>query len=138
MKKRGFGKGWWNGTGGKFNTQKDSLIIDTAKRETEEEVGVTPLYLNKVALLHFLFPDNPKKRDWNQDVHVFITKKWQGTPKETEEMKPKWFKFSKIPYKKMWDDDPLWLPRVLLGEKIEARFSFDGDNKMLDYKVENL
>jgi hypothetical protein len=28
-------------------------------------------------------------------------------------MKPEWFDIEKIPYDKMWDDDIIWLPRVL-------------------------
>ena len=40
MKKRGFGEGRWNGTGGKFDPENDKDIFDTAKRETKEEIGV--------------------------------------------------------------------------------------------------
>jgi hypothetical protein len=35
----------------------------------------------------------------------------------------------------MWDDDPLWLPLILQGEKVEAWFNFDDRNKVLDYRI---
>lgn len=122
MKKRGFGVGKWNGVGGKIDKEKgDKDIITAAIRETKEEIGIKINDLEKVALLRFRFP---YKIDWNQDVHVFLAKKWQGRPKESEEMSPKWFKTSEIPYQEMWDDDKVWLPHVLKGKKVEAGFLF--------------
>ena len=122
MKKKGFGQGKWNGVGGKFDTEKgDKDIIDTAVRETKEEIGVDVKNLEKMAVLSFYFP---YKKEWNQDVHVFLVKEWQGEPSESEEMFPKWFKADKVPFNEMWDDDKLWLPHVLEGRKIKADFTF--------------
>lgn len=121
MKKRGFGAGKWNGVGGKIDPRKDKDVVGATVRETKEEIGVEVNNLEKVALLRFRFP---YKIDWNQDVHVFLAKEWQGQPKESEEMLPKWFKTSTIPYQEMWDDDKIWLPHVLDGKKLEAGFLF--------------
>jgi len=33
--------------------------------------------------------------------------------KESEEIKPFWFDLENIPYKKMWEFDKHWLPRIL-------------------------
>ena len=122
MKKRGFGIGKWNGVGGKIDSKKgDKSIVDAAIRETKEEIGVEIRNPEKVALLRFRFPYN---KDWDQDVHVFLTKNWEGEPKESEEMLPKWFKINEIPYKEMWDDDRFWLPYVLEGKKVDADFIF--------------
>lgn len=122
MKKRGFGMGKWNGVGGKIDKEKgDDSIVEAAIREIKEEIGVDASNLEKVALLRFHFP---YKEDWNQDVHVFLVKNWQGQPQESEEMLPKWFKASDIPYQEMWDDDKFWLPHVLAGKKLEADFTF--------------
>jgi hypothetical protein len=71
--------------------------------------------------LKFRFLD---KADWNQDVNVFKINSWQNEPIETEEMLPKWFNISEIPYDKMWEDDSIWLPKVIAGEKIEFEFQF--------------
>tara|TARA_Y100000310_G_scaffold332537_1_gene408310 strand:+ start:1606 stop:2088 length:483 start_codon:yes stop_codon:yes gene_type:complete len=123
MKKKGFGQGKWNGVGGKFDQEQDRDIFDTAIRETKEEIGVdiTNNDLKRVAILHFRFP---YKEEWNQDVHVFLTRNWQGEPVESDEMAPKWFRNDQIPFKEMWDDDIHWLPKVLKGHKLRANFVF--------------
>lgn len=126
LKKRGFGVGKWNGTGGKVEAGEQ--IVDAAVREVREEIGVSILNPEKVGVLHFRFP---YKEVWNQDVHLFLAKDWQGKPIESDEMAPKWFSFSEIPYDKMWDDDKFWLPRVLSGEKINADFIF-GEGEIIN------
>ena len=89
MKKRGFGKGRWNGVGGKVDSEKgDKSIISAAIRETQEEIGVKIKKIEKVALLKFRFPYIPEneRKEWDQDVHVFLARTWEGEPIETEEM----------------------------------------------------
>ena len=132
MKKRGFGIGRWNGTGGKFDPEKDKNILDAAVRETREEIGVEVKNPEKVGLFHFTFPHKP---EWDQDVHLFLAKDWLGEPTESDEMMPKWFSFNEIPYDKMWPDDIHWLPHIIKGEKVEADFSFSEGDKILDYSV---
>ncbi len=129
MKKRGFAAGRWNGVGGKPKNRED--IDQTAIRETQEEIGVTPLFLRQVAKLDFYHP-NP---EWNQQVVVFTTGKWKGEPIETEEMTPKWFGFDRIPYDQMWADDVLWMPLVLAGKKVRGEFTFAEENKLKKHKV---
>jgi hypothetical protein len=115
LKKRGFGKDFWNGVGGKI------------------EPGETPK--QKVARIDFYFPKSNDKDPWVERVFVFLTDSWLGQPAETEEMKPKWFKFGEIPYKKMWSDDILWIPKVLNGQKIKAHFWFDEQNQVKKHKI---
>jgi 8-oxo-dGTP diphosphatase/8-oxo-dGTP diphosphatase/2-hydroxy-dATP diphosphatase len=65
MKKRGFGIGKWNGVGGKFDFKKrDKNIVDTAVRETEEEIGVKIKNFEKTAALRFHFS---YQKEWDQD-----------------------------------------------------------------------
>ena len=125
MKKRGFGVGRWNGVGGKI--EPGESVEEAAARECYEEIGVKPGALQRVAHLTFTFPDG------TTDVltHVFTTREWEGEPVETEEMAPQWFKLGDIPYDTMWQDDPLWLPHVLDGEKVVATFAFTEDEQML-------
>ncbi len=134
MKKRGFAEGKWNGTGGKSNP-KDKNIEATAKRETLEEINVSARNLKKVAVLNFYFSE---KSEWNQQVTVFLTWDWKGTPTETEEMAPRWFNINEIQYDKMWEDDKLWLPKVLAGKIVEGNFLFDENQKMLDSEVKEI
>ena len=133
MKKRGFGVGKWNGVGGKVDLNKDKGVLDATIRETKEEIGVLPGELKKVAVLKFRFPH---KEEWNQDVHVFLTNKWDGNPEESEEMKPQWFGFKDIPYDSMWDDDKIWLPHVLSGKKLEADFIFGDEEKIASHNID--
>ncbi len=91
--------------------------------------------LNKVATLNFYFAEKP---EWNQQVIVYLTKDWDSNPTESEEMKPKWFKISEIPYEQMWSDDSYWIPQVLSGKKVEADFLFDDNQLMIDKNVRNV
>jgi ADP-ribose pyrophosphatase YjhB (NUDIX family) len=136
MKKRGFGVGLWNGAGGKL--LPGERVNKAATRDVKEELGVEVIEAERVAFLHFYFPDDPAKADWNQDVHVFLVRKWTGTPQPSEEMEPRWFAFPQIKYLTMWDGDKYWLPRVLKGEMLEGWFNFDDTNEVLEYEVKNV
>lgn len=130
MKKRGFGMGRYNGVGGKVETGE--TIEQAVKREAHEEIGVIVGDMSKCAELAFTFPH---KEDWNQLVHVYLTDSWQGDIVETEEMNPQWFAMQDIPYSIMWPDDIFWLPKVLGGEQVRAKFSFAEGDVILDQEV---
>ena len=130
MKKRGFGAGRWNGVGGKIEpdeTEEQALI-----RECREEIEVTPTTFEKIAVLDFAFPDGTTDMQGN----VYFCTQWQGEPQETEEMAPKWYNLSDIPYDEMWQDDIMWLPQVLKGKKLRANFVFDQHDNMTKAEVE--
>lgn len=131
MKKRGFGAGMWNGSGGKV-TWQDKNIEETVIRETNEEIGVTLKNLEHVATFNFYFP---KKTGWGQQVWVYLSREWDGEPKETEEMAPKWFDKNEIPYDQMWEDDRDWLPQVLDGMKLQGDFLFDKNQKIVEQMI---
>lgn len=129
MKRRGFGQGLYNGVGGKV--QAGESIIEAATRECMEEVKVKPLILNPIAKLTFI---NQGQSD--NLVFAFSCDKWEGTPSNSEEMRPKWFNLSTIPYDKMWECDSYWIPRVLANEKITGVFYFDNQDRLLDYHID--
>lgn len=124
MKKRGFGKGRWNGFGGKLS--EGESIEQAAIRELREEIGIhtKELALKKVAEITFVFPT---KQEWSQRCHVYLVHSWAGQEQESEEMLPQWFQKSQIPFESMWPDDPLWLPHVLTGKFIKAEFCMKED-----------
>lgn len=131
MKKRGLGKGRYNGVGGKI--EQGETVEQAAVRECEEEIEVTPTKFHQVARLDFLMDADTEP--WRIDGHVFVATEWQGEPTETEEMAPQWFKLADIPYNQMWEDDTLWLPQVLDGMLLEASFIFDHTEKLLSHEV---
>ncbi len=135
MKKRGFGKGHWNGAGGKI--EPNETIEQTLVRETQEEISVTPITYDKVAEQDF-FMDTDTDQPYHMYVHVYISSEWEGEPTESEEMAPQWFKTSDIPYNSMWQDDPVWLPLVLEGKKIVGKYTFASDNSMLTHDVKEV
>lgn len=131
MKKRGFGAGKWNGVGGKV--EPGESIEQAAVRETQEEIGVTPLSLEHVAEIEFLFKHMPH---FDQTMYVFMADSWTGEPTESEEMTPQWYALEDIPFTDMWPDDPHWLPQVLRGEKIRGSFTFNTGDVIEHFSVE--
>jgi NADH pyrophosphatase NudC (nudix superfamily) len=129
MKKRGFGKGRYNGVGGKVENE---TIEDATRRETHEEIKVTVKEMQKVGEFAFTFPH---KADFNQVVHVYLSDSWEGNPTESEEMKPFWFSTTNIPYSQMWPDDILWLPGVLKGKYATGSFTFGEGDIILEQEL---
>ncbi len=119
MKKRGFGVGRWNGFGGKL--EQGETIIEAAKRELKEEVGIIPEEMIEVGVLNFEFAEEAPI----MEVHLLKVNKYTGEPVESEEMFPKWFDISDIPYDEMWPDDKFWMPYFLHDKKFEGYFLFD-------------
>jgi len=136
LNKTGFGAGKVAGFGGRI--EPGESVDAAAVRELEEETGikVTIEDLSPSGRLTFLFPDQP---GWSQDVHVFLVNQWHGEPEESSEMQPAWYKVDQIPFECMWDDARYWLPLVLQGKRIEARFVYNADNKTVgEVKIEQL
>lgn len=128
MKKRGFGVGRWNGFGGKVETGE--TIEEAAKRETTEEVGIKVSKMEKLGILEFRILGE----DFIREVHIFKIHTWRGEPQETEEMKPRWFSSSEIPFASMWADDPYWFPFFLAGKKFTGKAYFPDHSTMKDFE----
>lgn len=134
LKKRGFGVGLRNGVGGKI--EPGETIEQAMLRECQEEICVTPQNYKKVAKIDF----NGKSGNepWTIQAHIYTSDTWQGEPTETEEMAPKWYKISEIPYEQMWDDDKYWLPLLLTGAKFKSKITLDEHDKVASYHVNKL
>jgi len=132
MKKRWFWVGKYNWAGWKVEWEES--IIESAKRELQEEtwIDIGIERLERRWIFHFSFANKP---EWNQDVTLFTISNYTWEAEETEEMKPEWFDFDKIPFDKMWPDDSYWLPRIIAwAKKVEYSFIFDNDGQIIEYK----
>ncbi|OBZ87944.1 7,8-dihydro-8-oxoguanine triphosphatase [Choanephora cucurbitarum] len=92
-----------------------------------EESEIEALDLQKQGLLLFTFEGDPVALE----THIFVVKKYQGQPKETEEMKPEWFALDAIPFDKMWSDDKFWFPFLLSHQSFTGHFHFAKDQKTI-------
>lgn len=131
-KKRGVGEGYWNGVGGKL--EPNETWEEAVVRECQEEIDVTPVDFELKGAIDFDFYH--KQKEIKMYVQVYTCSKWQGEPKETEEMRPKWFSVDNLPLDKMWDDDKYWLKQVLSGRTVGAHFKLDKNDKVFEDKVE--
>jgi mutator protein MutT len=131
MKKKGFGVGMWNGVGGKV--EEGETVEQAMVREVEEEIGVKIVQFENRGKI--MFADDGEK-SFTFEVHVFLSTSWVGEPEETDEMSPKWFNVSAIPYESMWIDDQYWLPQIIEGRTVDAEFYLGKDGgEILDSKV---
>jgi len=123
-KRRGLGTGNLVGPGGK--REPGESAADTAVREVAEEAGIVvrPDDLEARGRLDYRFPYRPS---WSQMSDVFVARRWQGTPVGSDELEPRWVPVDAVPYDDMWDDARYWLPGVLRGGRVEARFTFGED-----------
>jgi 8-oxo-dGTP pyrophosphatase MutT (NUDIX family) len=128
FKKEGFGQGKYTGFGGKL--EPGETLARAAIRELEEETGVRVREedLEPMGRLEFHFPAKPA---WSQAVYVFAAWRWWGRVRESREMRPAWFPVLQLPFEQMWQDGAHWLPRILAGESIQARFIFHSDNETI-------
>lgn len=130
-KKRGFGVGLINGVGGKI--EPGESIEQAMIRETQEEIGVTPINSQHLATITFQFGAG---EEFTQEVtSIFVTNEYQGEIIETEEMRPSWYDIDKIPYHKMFAADKIWLPEIIKGNKFNGLVVFDLDFNVVSSQI---
>ncbi|KAG8907251.1 hypothetical protein FRB99_004945 [Tulasnella sp. 403] len=151
-KKRGFGKGMYNGFGGKVDANE--APYDAALRELKEEAGISSVLAHAGTLL-FTSGDSSLMHH----IEIYRGLEWGGEIVETEEMRPEWFRvpefaydseemlkrmddprdisggntvsgdgssgdLASIPFEKMWYDDRLWFPFLLKKRPFVGRVDF--------------
>lgn len=127
-KKTGLGKGKVNAPGGKVDPGE--MPEQAAVRECREELGITVCNLEYCGQHRFQFTDGYSIHVW-----VYRTRDFEGVPTESREAAPRWTPMGQIPYEQMWEDDRIWLPMMIRGERFQSWWIFDGD-RMVDYRIE--
>ena len=127
-KKRGLGAGYYNAPGGRM--EPGETPFECAVRETQEELCITPLDpILHAGTVMFQFIDG-------HSIHgeIFTAVEFKGIPTETDEAIPIWFSIDNLPFHNMWEDDAVWMPKLIAGERFIGRFIFDGKT-MLDHEL---
>ena len=120
-KLRGHGAGKINGPGGMVEPGETPL--QCALREIEEEVGVRAIDPQPLVQLRFQDTDGSRMLGYAFKAAACI-----GNPKETAEAIPFWCPVERIAYERMWDDDVIWLPRLLDGVPVTGEFLMHADH----------
>jgi hypothetical protein len=95
----------------------------------KEEAGITVTDIVQHGVLDFRFAEDESEV---LEVHIFKATRYTGSIKETDEMRPKWFSLSDIPYKDMWPDDQFWVPLFLEGKCFVGAFLFGPNDTVLE------
>lgn len=132
MKKKRFGKGKYNGFGGKI--EEGETIITGAQREGQEEADILLENLEKVGEILFQFQTDEQ----DHLVHFLRTSKYSGIPRESDEMTTQWFNVQNIPYDQMWDADRLLFPLVFENKGFRARINYNNKHEVFSYKLREL
>jgi len=127
-KSRGFGRGKWNGPGGKIENGESP--IECVRREVFEETGIEILNARLLGELEFIFPHNNADNFYS---YVFVSYDYRGKPKDKGEGELKWFRKEEMPLAEMWDDDQHWLPEILEGNFVRKRFYFNKNSQVSSY-----
>ena len=126
----GLGENLIAGIGGKL--EDDESYEEALRREIAEEINISIKTYRKCGHVVFLFPH---KAQWNQEGDTFIIDSWEGEPAETEAIKPIWYPKRDLPSKQMWEDNRLWVPKILNGETINGIFLYDKNDHIVESVV---
>ncbi len=124
-KKVRFGVGLWNGFGGKVEPGED--VAAAAVREVREECG---LRVSQPEHVGSIIVGDERYRAETWQLEVFRATEWNGELAASDEMEPRWFPLTAVPYAEMWPADRYWLPLLLAGKKFRGRFTFMSEREL--------
>jgi len=128
-KKTGHGAGRINAPGGKLESGEG--VVACACREVAEEVGLAVTDAKVGVEMRFVERNGPQWLGF-----ALTATQFSGELRETREAKPFWCAIEEIPYKDMWPDDTLWLPRLLAeapAVPLIGNFLFDNE-RLLEHQ----
>ena len=126
-----FGEGKWNAPGGKLRLGESPPAA--AIREVREETGLEVKGVEEAGLLNFR--DEAGK---SFSVHVFTAQDFSGEVRGNEEGELQWFPTQELPFDQMWEDDRIWVPKLLKKEKFQGSFLFTRKfKKLISHQMED-
>jgi len=133
-KKRGMGKGLWNGPGGKV--LPDEAPLNALNREAIEETGLEALSPQLAGIVTFRFPEEVANQSFSNQCRIYKAFDWKGNHiSESEECSSFWWPISKINFELFWPDDRLWMPLLLKGQYFEREYLFDSNNAIIEERI---
>ena len=120
----GTGRGRVVGVGGEL--RRGETARDAAVRGLRDEagVGVAASDLREAGVVERHFPT---RRALSEHATVFVCRRFTGVAAPSATLAPRWFPLAEIPYGRMRGDTVRWLPGVLRGGSVDARFTFGAD-----------
>ena len=73
--------------------------------------------------------------DSGLEVFLFSASQFSGEPRETEEMRPRWFLENEIPYDKMWPEDKFWYPYLFAGKNFNVHARYKDNETLLENRI---
>lgn len=125
------------GIGGKVGDEeafKDETHEEAMIREAQEEIGIQITKMTQIGRVRHV--NIPEKSHYNMDISVFIIEHWIGEPIETDVIKPLWFDKDELPFERMWEAYPFWLPKILARKRINALFIHNSDSRIISSYME--
>lgn len=108
---------------------------DALEREMQEEIRVRITAYQKVGRVICLSPHHPS---WNLGVDIYLITGFEGEPKKTEDIDPRWYPKSELPLRDMWPDNRITAPLVLGGKRIIGSFLYNADGQIAEQDLREL
>ncbi|HET7641385.1 MAG TPA: NUDIX domain-containing protein [Ktedonobacteraceae bacterium] len=115
------------GIGG--GVEAGETLEEALKREIHEEIEVDITEYQKVGRVVNLSPHRPA---WNMRVMIYLVAAFEGEPKKTVDIDPRWYLKAELPLPEMWSDNQITAPLALAGKRIAGSFLYSANGQIAE------